>query len=134
MRLDLHRLALSIFQACLRQRIKLDIQWIPRTENQKADYISRLIDIDDWQLTTEFFLELDNTWGPHTVDCMATYYNTKISRFFSRFWNPGSAGVDVFVQPLAHENCLVVPPVSLVPRVLHYICVQIAKATLVVPF
>ncbi len=114
----------------LKACIKLDIQWIPQTENQKP-IISGLIDIDDWQLPTEFFLELDNSWGPHVVDCMATYYSTKISRFFSRFWNPGSVGIKVFVHPLADENCLVVPPVSLV---LHYLCVHKAKAMLVVPF
>ena len=29
---------------------------------------------------------------------------------FSRFWTPGCAGIDFFVQSLGDENCLVVPP------------------------
>ncbi len=28
-------------------------------------------------------------WGPHTIDRFASYYNKKINRFDSRFWNPG---------------------------------------------
>ena len=119
MRFDLHRLATSIFYACIKWQVKLEIQWIPRIENQKADYISRLIDIDDWQITPAFFLAIDSTLGTHSVDCMANFYNTKIPRFFSRFWNPDTIGVDFFVQNLNSENCLVVPPISLVPRVLH---------------
>ena len=102
--------------------------------NQQADYISRLIDTDDWQITNEFFLFLDERWGPHTVDCFANYYNHKLPKFFSRFWNPNTAGVDFFFQPLGGENCLVVPPVGIVPRVLHYMKCQYAVDTLVVPF
>lgn len=72
-------------------------------------------------------------WGPHTVDCFANYYTAKLPRFFSRFWNPGTSGIDFFAQELSSENCLVVPPVSLVARVIHYLSLQKAMATLVVP-
>ena len=133
MRLDLHRSAMSIFNACIKRQIKLEIQWIRRTENEKADYISRLINIDYWQITRAFFLAIDSTWGLHSVNYMANFYNTKIPRFFSRFWNPGTIGVDFLMQNLSLENCLVVPPISLVPRVLHYLSIQKARATLVVP-
>ena len=69
MRPDLHKLAFKIFGACLRSKIKMEIQWIPRTENEKADFISRLIDVDDWKLTESFFATLEGDWGPHSVDC-----------------------------------------------------------------
>ena len=54
MKLDLHS-------------IRLEVQWIPRTENEKADYISRLIDFDDWQITHDLFLRLEELWAPCTV-------------------------------------------------------------------
>ena len=133
MKLDLHRLAIKIFQFCAEHSIRLEVQWIPRTENEKADYISRLIDFDDWQITHDLFLSLEELWGPHTVDCFANYYTAKLPRFFSRFWNPGASGIDFFAQELSSENCLVVPPVSLVARVIHYLSLQKAMATLVVP-
>ena len=55
MKLELHRMARRIFDNCVQSGIYLDIQWIPRTLNQQADYISRLIDIDDWQTTDDLF-------------------------------------------------------------------------------
>ena len=109
------------------------MQWIPRTSNQQAHYISRLIDTDDWQITEEFFLFLDGRWGPHSVDCFANYYNHKLPKYFSRFYNPNTSGVDFFFQSLRGENCLVVPSVGIVPRVLHYLKSQRAVGTLVVP-
>ena len=129
MKLDLYRNAIKIFQFCAEHIIRLKMQWIPRTEND----ISRLIDFDDWQITKDFFLSLEELWGPHTVDCFANFYTAKLSRFFSRFWNPGTSGIDIFAQELSSENCLVVPPVSIVARVIHYLSLQKAMATLVVP-
>ena len=100
-------------QRAAEHSIRLEVQWIPRTENEKADYISRLIDFDDWQITHDLFLSLEELWGPHTVDCFANYYTAKLPRFFSRFWNPGASGIDFFAQELSSqnsaENCLVAP-------------------------
>ena len=48
-------MARRIFDIFIRSGIHLEVQWIPRTSNQQADYISRLIDTDDWQITEEFF-------------------------------------------------------------------------------
>ena len=89
MRYDLQCFALRIFQICLAYKISLDIQWVPRNEVAKADFISRFINVDDWQISRFLFLQLERLWGPHTVDCFANHYNFKISRFFSRFWTPG---------------------------------------------
>ena len=98
MKLGLHKMARRIFDICIRSGIHLEVQWIPRTMNQQADYISRFIDTDDWQLTDEFFLFLDGCWGPHSVDCFANYYNHKLPKYFSRFWNPNTWGVDFFLS------------------------------------
>ena len=99
---ELHDLAIKIFQCCaenqLENQISLDIQWIPRSDLERADYISRIVDIDDWQITNSCFEYIDKLWGPHTVDCFANYYNNKVEKFFSRFWNPNSSGRDFFVQ------------------------------------
>lgn len=124
MKLDSHKMARRIFDFCIRSGIHLEVQWIPRTSNQQADYISRLIDTDDRQITDEFFLFLEDLWGP---------YNHKLLKYFSRFWNPYSSGVDFFFQSLRGENCLGVPPVVIILRVLHYMKSQQAVGTLVVP-
>ena len=77
---------------------------------------------------------IEESWGVHSAVCFASYYNKKVGKFFSRFWNPGCSGVDFFVQNLEDENCLVVPPVSLIARAIHYLHVSKAVATIVVPF
>ena len=134
MKLELHRMARRIFDICVQSGIHLDMQRIPCTLHQQADYISRLIDVDDWQTTNDLFLSLNHRWGPYSVDCFANYYNHKLPRFFSRFWKPNTASVDFSIQPLRGENCWVVPPVSIVPRVLHYMKSQNAVGTVFLPF
>ena len=74
---DLHEIAIRIYQLCIDNHIELAIQWIPRTELQRADAISRIIDIDDWQITPELVLYLDSIWGKHTIDCFANFYNRR---------------------------------------------------------
>ena len=133
MQFSLHTLAISIFQFCIRNNIELSVQWIPRSLNQKADSVSKFMDIDDWQITSEFFALLEQYWGPHTIDCFANFYNTKIERFFSRFWNPGTAGVDAFFQSWQNENCLLVPPITLVCETLKHRDRDSAVGTLVIP-
>ena len=68
--------ALAIFDTSVKGRIRLEPEWIPREGNQIADYISRIVDHDDWMLNPMVFSELDALWGPHTVDRFADEYNT----------------------------------------------------------
>ena len=64
--------------------------------NAKADYVSKVVDHDDWGVSMGFFRRVDERWGPHTVDCFASYHNKKTVKFYSRFWTPGTAVVDSF--------------------------------------
>ena len=70
--------------------------WIPRGQNVQADYLSRIIDTDDWQTTVEFYSYLYSMCGPHSVDRFANVDNRKTKRFISLYWNPGTLGVDAF--------------------------------------
>ena len=51
MRHDLHIIAINIFNLCAANNIELEILWIPRNELEKADFFSRIIDIDDTNCT-----------------------------------------------------------------------------------
>ena len=88
--------AIDIFNNSIRNQIRIEPEWIPREANQQADFISRIVDNDDWSLHPNLFVKLDAKWGPHTVDRFANCFNTQIPRFNSRFWNPGSEAVDTF--------------------------------------
>lgn len=133
MKLELQELAMNIFSACIQKGINIDIQWIPRQENIKADYISNIIDYEDWGVTKEFFRFMDELWGPHTIDRLANSYNKKLERFNSLFWNPGSENVDCFCQNWSDENNWLVPPVILIIKTIKYLVSCKAKGTLIVP-
>ena len=56
MKEDLQCLALRIFTMCLLSCITLEVEWIPRSANDKADFLSRIVDYDDWRVKRDFFL------------------------------------------------------------------------------
>ena len=62
------------------QNIHLKSEWIPRERNELADYISHIIDNDDWVLDPAIFAALDDLWGPHTVDGFSSHYNAQVHR------------------------------------------------------
>ena len=130
MKLEYHDIAICKFKTCFKANIQLHLQWIPRKETQKADYLSKLIDYDDWEVAPHIFHELDSIFGPHTVDCFANYQNYKIPRFFSRFWNPNSSGVGAFYQDWSQDTAWVVPPVAIIPRALIFMFQNKYKGTL----
>ena len=133
----LQHFAEAIFEICFSNNIKLNVEWIPRSQNEKADAISRLadaIDVDDWKTSDSFFKILDKKWGPFSVDLFANFYNAKCSKFYSLFYSPRSHGVDAFAHNWAGENALMVPPIPLIPRTLYHARICKCKGTLIVPF
>ena len=55
----LQALAMDIFNLCLANSIVLEAQWIPRSLNERADLLSRLIDKDDWSINPSVFRLVD---------------------------------------------------------------------------
>jgi hypothetical protein len=51
--------------------------WIPRSENDKADYLSRICDHDDWGISDVIFELVESLWGPHEVNWFASDHNYK---------------------------------------------------------
>ena len=43
--------AFSIFHLCISNSVHLDNEWIPRKENDQANYLSKIVDYDDWGLS-----------------------------------------------------------------------------------
>ena len=125
--------ALAIFSVCMVNHIHIEPEWIPREQNELADYCSRIIDYDDWRLNPTIFEWLDKLWGPHTVDRFADHTNTQVPRFNSRFWVPGSEAVDSFTCDWGIENNWWCPPICLVPRVVRHAQKTRARGTLVIP-
>lgn len=133
MKSDLQEIALGIFQICLSKGISIDAQWIPRNENLRADYLSKIIDYEDWGVTDEFFEFMSKIWGPYDIDRFANFKNAKLERFNSLFWNPGTEGVDCFSLSWEGDNNWLVPPISLIGKcILHLIGTE-SRGTIIVP-
>ena len=127
--------AMKVFETCISYQIRLEPDWLPREENELADFISRIVDYDDWQVNPELFYGLDGVWGPHSVDRFADDYNSHLPRFNSRFACPRSEAVDAFtVDWGGGENNWWCPPPGLVVRVVRHAEVCHATGTLIVPY
>ena len=62
-----------------------------------------------------------NYGGLILLTALQTTITKKVEIFFLRFWNLNSSGVDFFVQNVGNENCLVVPPVIMITKAIHYL-------------
>lgn len=129
----LQKEALDISNLCCFHNISVEMEWIPRSQNDQADFLSRICDSDDWGLSEQTFSKIDQIWGPHSIDRFANHLNLKLPRFNSRFWNPGSEDIDAFVLDWSGENNYVCPPICLIPRVLLHMRNCKATGTLIVP-
>ena len=47
MKEHLHTLALDIFQIIKENNIYIEVEWIPRTQNERTDYSTKIVDYDD---------------------------------------------------------------------------------------
>lgn len=130
---ELQEIVEQIVSLAASNSIVLQPVWVPREENQLADYISKLKDIEDWGISVPVYQWVSSMWGPFTVDRFATWYNTKCRKFNSRFWNPGCDGVDAFAQNWRGENNWVVPPPSQIVRAWRHFYTCRARGALVVP-
>ena len=123
-----------IFEFCHERSIQLWIEWIPRKNNVLADAMSKFYDSDDWMLNSKYFRILDKLWGPHTFDRFASANNKQCAKFNSRFWCPGSAGVNALAYDWLGENNWVNPPFALIGKVLLHMKACKTVGTVIVPW
>ena len=84
----LQKEAFAIFSFSLANKIKIEPEWIPCDKNQQADYLSRVVDYDDWQIHPEIFSLLDCDWGPHSIDRFAGFYNAQLPHYQLQILEP----------------------------------------------
>ena len=58
----LQEIAEEVHSLCSVNGIILKVEWVPRESIQLADTLSKIPDYDDWEVTEEFFNELDFLW------------------------------------------------------------------------
>ena len=85
-------------------------------------------------VSNAYFGRIDSRWGPITIDCFASYANTKLPRFYSRFYSSNSLGVDALSHRWEGENCWLITPVYLVTQVIEHVKLCKCVGALVVPY
>jgi hypothetical protein len=60
----LQTICLELFAFCAELRIKLRPEWLPREENEHANYLSKIRDVDDFGLSLETFAFISERFGP----------------------------------------------------------------------
>ena len=90
MKNELQDIVPGISKICMQKSITLDLEWVPRSDNEWADYLSRIVDYADWGISFETMGMIINRFGSLQVDWFASEHNAKLPVFYSRFWNPSS--------------------------------------------
>ena len=81
MKEHLPQLVVDIFYTARENNIEIAVQWIPRLLNERADYLSKIVDYDDWIVKDCYFRAVTSLWGPCSVDCFASSISRKFRRF-----------------------------------------------------
>lgn len=63
---ELHDIALDVFLLTSQRNIQLDVNWLPREQNSQADFVSKIIDFDDYSVMTKFSVTLMSS-GAHIL-------------------------------------------------------------------
>jgi hypothetical protein len=130
-----HSLALRVNSLLDKFNISLQYIWIKRAVNAASDYFTRVVDIDDYTISRRALIEaLDFFSRPFPdIDLFATTANTKCQRFFSRFFQVGTAGVDTLHQNLNGLYALAFPPVAIITKFLQHLLRFKGVTILIIP-
>ena len=133
MKKDLNSLATAIYKLCLEHAIDITLEWVPRQFNEQADFLSKVIDQDDWSITDNVFQLYEKQFGGFTIDLFANDKNKKCKKFYSKWWCLGTSGMDAFAYDWSNEFCWAVPPPSLISKALIHAKKCKADCLFVVP-
>lgn len=112
--------------------ITLHPKWIPRTENHEADLLSKQTDRDDLGIDFSVYDFVCDKYGCHEIDAFATHYDTKCQAFYSKFWCPGTSGIDAFSFKWSNSNMWLVPLPALIPKTIQKCISENVVGTLVI--
>ena len=100
--------------------------WKPRTTNElvMADIGSKMYQsTDEWAIDHTTFQKIQKFAGMKvTIDAFATSANKMVDRFYSKYPQIGSLGLDFFAQNLRHEEVYwITPPVTKVLDAINHV-------------
>ena len=122
----------KLHETALALNAVISLKYVPSSARVLSDL--------DCMLSRKTWQELEQKFGPHTIDLMSLDSNEQIDskgkmlRHFTPFFTPHSSGVNVFAQTIsAAENAYVFPPFVLVGPVPRFLLESELCFTIVVP-
>jgi hypothetical protein len=91
-----HWICLCLFGFCQDHRIELIPDWIPLKKNLLADYLLKVLEVDDFSLQPAVFEGILCDFTPLNFDRLASAHNAQLPAFNSENWCPESSGVNAF--------------------------------------
>lgn len=82
----LYKLVMEIFFFFKEYDIVIDMEWIFWLDNEVVDYLSKIVDFDDWGVKDFYFYMFNFIWGLFIVDCFVNFVNVKVFRFYLLFF------------------------------------------------
>lgn len=123
----------ALHELCASMDVELRVKHVSSALNEWADRLSRENDTTDWTLLDTTWSELENEYGPHTVDLFATDLNARYPRFYAQRSAPGATATNGLAQDWTEENGWANPPFHLVGPVVSKIISSNAAVTLIAP-
>lgn len=129
----------SVYRISLQGNCSLTLHHVHSKENL-ADPPSRVLAAADCMLAKQPWGQLENRWGPHSIDLMSLDVNAQCDRHgvplrhFTPWPTPHSSGINVFSQIIPPtENAYVFPPLVLVGPIMRFMLSSNCSFTAVVP-
>ena len=128
---EIQREVIAIHNEALQYNIDIRPMWIPRSQNQIADYLSKvhLSEHYCFYLIPSIVRRLDEIFGIHTIDRFASEHNVVVTsrRYKSKFFEPNAEWIDAFSSDWNYtpdgkrENNWIHPPWTLIGNALQHI-------------
>ena len=108
----LSRLAVRIWEWCIRKEMIIHAEHLPGKENVRADWESRHIsDCSDWMLDRAMFEVLDQNYGPFSMDLFASRDEPSASHLWQLETRPDGMGSGCTLSPVGRAQPLHVSPI-----------------------
>ena len=127
---ELQDLVFWIYDSAEEHNFGIRAMWIPRTLNDRSDFNSHLNEYNhyDFCLTREAFSQVEQRFGPYSIDRFASDISYQLPRYNTKYFSPRP---ETFSLDWAGDNNYFFPPPSLVGHAIYHASVCGADITIV---
>jgi len=131
---QMSRLAIQLWQWCLRKNLSLSAEYLPGTDNCIADQESRRTHTSaEWKLKQDVFQQIMTTLGSCSVDLFASRLNAQLEQYVSWRPDPSAMATDALTIPWHRWMGYAFPPFCLIGKCLKKVREEEASLVLVAP-